>query len=287
MPMTAMVLAPARHHAGHGPPVQHRELVADDLARGVLKQLHLLPKPGEALHNDDVGQCILCHADEFVLIVLGLGLALLGAADDDEDHHAEHQHEQDQCDGEPPIEEDSQWQHDNEGGECGLSLTKEGEPDVEHRPGPGVHDFHQPAGLRLTMEGWRQAEDVGIKPRHRLQPVAMGEAVGIEGDKDVGPDRDRSDAAPQCEKREEAFWIWACHRVDDPAEQQRVEEQQACQHEVGRREQPAERAVWSQDMHDAQVVAEEFHAGRLAGNGVEHPARFDEFILGRHSEDLA
>ena len=64
MAITARVLAARVMHVEQRPPVQHRELVRDDLVHDVAEQPGLGGEAGEGLHQHDVGQRVLGGAGE-------------------------------------------------------------------------------------------------------------------------------------------------------------------------------------------------------------------------------
>jgi hypothetical protein len=142
----------ACHDGDDGPPVEHRELEANDVFHDVGEGFRLGLKPAEGLYGHHVAQCILCAAGEQGMRFLGLALAGLGLADHeqsdaDEDGHKGHQHQR-----QAPVQERRErQQHDHRdiGGEVFL---EEGEAECEQRVRPRDERFHHAARFRVRVE---------------------------------------------------------------------------------------------------------------------------------------
>ena len=76
-------------------------------------------------------------------------------------------------------------------------LAEERQPDAEQVVDAGQHDLDQPAGMLGAVERERQHQHVLEEARHRAEPPAMGHAVGLQRDHDVGDDAAQADDGPQ------------------------------------------------------------------------------------------
>ena len=147
-----------------------------------------LPQPHEALDQVNVAQRIARPAGELAVAVLDLLLQAIGAA-----HHpgvgdGEEQDQHDQEQAEPPVHQQAERQHDEQGDEGREVLAEERQPDAEQVVDAGQHYFQQPAGMLAVMEGEGQHQHVLEEGRHGAEPPPVGHAVGLQGDDDVGHD---------------------------------------------------------------------------------------------------
>ena len=103
--------------------------------------------------------------------------------------------------------------------------------------------------------------------RHRRETVTVRHSVGIERDDDVGDDAADADGDPDAEQREHVVpHVFpgtarrAGQRVYDAAEQDRLEELQAGDGDVGQRQRDREAEFGTAKTEDAAVNGDEAHA---------------------------
>ena len=120
-----------------------------------------------------------------------------------------------------------------------------------------------------VVEGERQHQHVLEVVRHGAQPPAMGHAVGLQRDHDVGDDAADADGSPQ--HREAARASLPQHldrlvpgraqQIDDLAEQHRLVELQRGHGDVGQGQHDRQPALGAQQPDHPTVDAEELHSG--------------------------
>ena len=132
--------------------------------------------------------------------VLDLLLKAIGATHHEDVGGCEEQDQDDQQHAQPPVHQQAERQHDEQGDEGGEVLAEERQPDGEQIVDAGQHDLDQAAGMLGAVERERQQQDVLEEVRHRAQPPAVRHAVGLQGDYDVGGDAAQADDGPQTEQ---------------------------------------------------------------------------------------
>ena len=157
-------------------------------------------QPHEALDEVDVAQRVAGAAGQLAAQVLDLLLKAIGAAHHEDVGGCEEQDQDDQQHAQPPVHQQAERQHDEQGDEGGEVLAEERQPDGEQIVDAGQHDLDQAAGMLGAVERERQQQDVLEEVRHRAQPPAVRHAVGLQGDHDVGGDAAQADDGPQTEQ---------------------------------------------------------------------------------------
>jgi hypothetical protein len=104
--------------------------------------------------------------------------------------------------------------------------------------------------LAVAVEGGREGQHMAEKPRHGDQPVAVGHALGLHRQHDVGADTGQADGRPDrqqqlgvADHRMVGHAVRLRQQVDDAAKQHRLAELQRHDDQVGRNQAPGDRAV--------------------------------------------
>ena len=113
-------------------------------------------------------------------------------------------------------------------------VAEEAEPHAEQAVRARQHHLHQPAGMRVAVEGQRQGQHVPEEPPHGQQPVAVRHALGEQRRRrywrrcPTARPRPRAPAAPAASLQTALVRHvdGAGQHVDHPAEQHGLEEQQ-------------------------------------------------------------
>ena len=141
-------------------------------------------------------------------------------------------------------------------------FAEESEPEPPQRVGAVQHDLHQPPRMGAGVEGQRQLHDVfEIIGQHRLA-LAMRQPVGVERDHRAAGDGEQAKRHPGRQQRpcriggQRAGLRLAGQHVDDPAEQYRLGELRAGQHQIGNGENPAQPRFLAEQLEDAGVEAQ-------------------------------
>ena len=198
------------------------------------------------------------------MIRLDLALQGLGAAQDEGGERGEHHHQGDQDRAELPVEKQRHRQEHDQGDERGAMIAEEAEPGRRHAARALQHRLQHPAGMVGRVEGERQVEDVLEVVRHRRQPAAMGEPVGMEGDQHPGADREQPERHPEGDEAEQARGARAPgghvgEAVDDAAEQNRLGEGRHRQGDVGGGQKRPEAQIGPELAHDPNVEPDQPH----------------------------
>ena len=169
-----------------------RSIIAGERAR-------LLVGAGEALDRRHVAEHVADPFGDVVRIDVGGALHDLGLAQDDVHQNAEHDDEDEQDAAEAPVDDQRRRQQHAERDKRGEMLAEERQPHAEHARGALDHDLEQPPGVGVGVEAHRQMQHMVEIGRHLDHPAPMGEAVGIQRDRDAGHDREDAEARPRGE----------------------------------------------------------------------------------------
>jgi hypothetical protein len=256
----------ARHDRQQRPPVQDRELRGQRLLHDAVHLAGFVRQAHEALDETDVAQRVAGAAGQLAAQVLDLLLKAIGATHHEDIGGREEQDQDDQQHPQPPIHEQAERQHDEQGDEGGEVLAEERQPDGEQIVDAGQHDLDQPAGMLGAVEGERQQQDVLEEVGHRAQPPAVGHAVGLQGDHDVGCDAAQADDGPQpkqvtgvAPQHLGRLVLGVGQEIHHLAEQHRLVELQGGHRDVGERQHDRKPALGAQQPDDPTVDAEELH----------------------------
>jgi hypothetical protein len=151
----------------------------------------------------------------------------------------------------------------SEGGEM---LAEERHPQPPQRVGAGKHHFHLPAGMLAGMVGERQRQHVlEIIGKHQVAAL-MRQAIGEPGDQCAGDNNEQAETDPGADERRQRVrgrpdvrGQRARERVDDTAEQHRLDELRPRQPDIGERECQHEPRVATQQPEYATINADEGH----------------------------
>ena len=132
-------------------------------------------------------------------------------------------------------------QHDDED-ERGKMLAEERHPQPPQRVGAGEHDFQLPARMRAGVVGQRQLQDVLEEIGQHKIAAPVREPVGEPCHQRGGDDDEQAEADPCADERREhargrpnAGRKRAGQRIDDMAEQHRLDELRHRQRDIGDR----------------------------------------------------
>ena len=111
-----------------------------------------------------------------------------------------------------------------------------------------------------TVEAGRQVQHVLVKCGREVETTAMRQAVRVEGERDPAQDVEQPQRPP-CDKGARyagpmaRLSVRRRHAIDDPAEQQRLEELRARQHGVGQHQGRREALFRSEGREDTKIDA--------------------------------
>ncbi len=182
---------------------------------------------------------------------------------------ADAQHEQRQR--QPPVQHQRRRQQQRDKDEGGKMLAEERHPQPPQRVGAGEHDFHLPAGMLAGMIGERQLQHVLEIIRQHQIAAPVRQPIGEPGDQRAGADNEQAETDPGADerrerpdRRRETCGQRARQRIDDAAEQHRLDELRRGERDIGERQRDGEAGVGAQQAEHAEIEADERHGRVLA-----------------------
>ena len=155
-------------------------------------------------------------------------------------------------------------------------LAKERHPQPPQRVGAGQHHFHLPAGMRAGMVGERQLQHVLEIIRQHHVAALMREPVGEPGHQRAGDNDEQAEADPGADQRRQRprrrrrapAGSAPDKRVDDAAEQHRLDELRAASAILASASDHGEPRVGAQKAEHAKIDTDKGHDAVLSrGNG--------------------
>ena len=120
--------------------------------------------------------------------------------------------------------------------------------------------------MGVAVERQRHGQDVPEILVHGLDAMAVREAFGLQGDRDVADDAADADRDPDAQQHRRLMphgvprkLVAARQQDDDPAEQHRIEKLQAGHHEVGEGQEPGNADVAAQQAEHPAIHFEKSH----------------------------
>ena len=145
-------------------------------------------------------------------------------------------------------------------------LAEERHPQPPQRVGAGEHDLQLPARMRAGVIGQRQLQHVFEEIGEHEIAAAMRQAVGEPGHQRGGDDDEQAEADPGADQRRqhvrggpEPGRKRAGQRIDDVAEQHRLDELRDRQRDIGERERDGEPCFGFEKAEQAQINAQKRH----------------------------
>jgi hypothetical protein len=259
-------------HRRQRKPEQHRQLRAEHVLAELLHAQNFVLDPCEALHQGDVAERVGGALGDVAVIQLDLALHLFALGDDDGDQRCEDDAQHDQQQAVAPVDQQRHRQQHQQRHQAGEMLAEERQPQPPQRVGAGDHDLHQPAGMRAGVIAQRQLQHVLEKLGAHHLVLTVRQPVGVQRDQRAGDDRKQREADPGTHQQHEALPIQfgeaalrIGQRVDDAAEQHRLDEHRRGHQQVADSQHPAEPRLGPQHLQRADVQPKEFHSDSPGG----------------------
>ena len=194
-------------------------------------------------------------------------------------HHHRGQHREDdaqhdQRQREPPVDQERGRQQDENEDEGGEMFAEERDPHPPQRVAARQHDLQLPARMGAGMVGERQLQHVlEIICQHQIAPPVR-QPVGEPRDQYAGDDDEQPEPHPGADQRRERQrgradrgGQRAGQRVDDVAEQDRLDQLRHRERDVGERKYAGEAGFGREQRDEAGVGANKRHWQRTRYRG--------------------